>query len=504
MADHVQGRMARGAVWMVLFKLVERGLGLISTLILARLLAPGDFGVVAMAVSFIAMAELLSAFSFDVVLIQSRDASPDHYNSAWTCNVLLGLTIALAMSMLALPITQFYRKPELFWVILALAIVPLLTGLENIGVVAFRKELDFKREFKYQVTRKFMGFIVVVPLAFVLRNYWALVIGIVFSRAAGTVISYLMHPFRPWPTLSKARELFTFSRWLLMNNFVSFLKERSSDFFIGRSSGAAALGTYNLAYELSNLPSTEISAPINRALVPGFAKIHAVDQLEEAYVNAVGLLALVALPAAASMFALAPYVVITLLGAKWVAAIPLMEVLAFNGALLLFHSSMCSVLFARGHPASVTLSNGIYAVIVITLLALYMLFGQSLGLVGAAYAALGTSVLCTPLYLWQMKRNLHVSPMLFFRAVRRPVLGVLVMSLIVRTVVPEHSLAMPALVTVAWLLGGGLMALTSYAATVYLTWTLAGRPDGAERHAFVFISELVAGRFGRRKPPAEG
>lgn len=75
---------------MILFRLVERSLGLISTLILARLLVPGDFGMVAMAMSFIAMAELLSAFNFDTAIIQNQSATPAHFNSAWTCSMLLG------------------------------------------------------------------------------------------------------------------------------------------------------------------------------------------------------------------------------------------------------------------------------------------------------------------------------------------------------------------------------------------------------------------------------
>ncbi len=209
---------------MVLFKLVERGLGLISTLILARLLAPEDFGVIAMALSFIAMAELLSAFSFDTAIIQNQSATKAHYNSAWTCSVLLGLSITLLMISLAYPIANFYRKPELMWVVIALSFGPFLTGAQNIGVVAFLKELDFRKEFKFQVSRKFISFLIVVPLAFLFRSYWALVTGILVSKLAGTVISYLRHPYRPRPDLSKVGVLFNFSRWLLVNIYAGFFK----------------------------------------------------------------------------------------------------------------------------------------------------------------------------------------------------------------------------------------------------------------------------------------
>src|SRR5262245_11959353 len=126
MASAVQGRMAKGAIWMVLFKLVERSLGLISTLILARLLVPADFGTVAMAMSFVLMAELLTAFSFDVALIQNSDATEEHYSSAWTGNLLLGLLIGALMAGLSVPVAAFYQRPELVPVVCALALGPVL------------------------------------------------------------------------------------------------------------------------------------------------------------------------------------------------------------------------------------------------------------------------------------------------------------------------------------------------------------------------------------------
>src|SRR5690348_9557750 len=95
--------MAKGAIWMVLFKALERSLGLISMLVLARLLTPSDFGLVAMATSLIALLELFSAFGLDTALIQRNDATPVHYNTAWTLNVIAGCSIAALMLILAIP-----------------------------------------------------------------------------------------------------------------------------------------------------------------------------------------------------------------------------------------------------------------------------------------------------------------------------------------------------------------------------------------------------------------
>lgn len=490
MTDSVQNRMAKGAVWMVLFKLVERSLGLISTLILARLLSPADFGVVAMALSFVFMAELLTAFSFDVALIQNQMASEAHYNSAWTGNVLLGFAIMGLMLLLAAPIADFYRNPEVFWVVVALAFGPLLSGFENIGVVAFRKELRFRREFIFQLTRKLIAFAVVVPLAFTLRNYWALVVGILVSKLAGTVSSYLMHPYRPRLSLAKISELIGFSRWLLLNNVVGFFKERSSDFLLGRALGAGPLGVYNLSYELANLPSTELSAPVNRALLPGFARMTTVEEVSFAYFNAVGVLALLALPAAAGLFAVTPFLIPVMLGSKWLDAVPLMEVLAFNGAMLLFHSSICTILIGRGFPSRITISNGLYVIILVVLLTSLV---PRFGLSGAAYAAVLSSVLSTPIYLYQMKTCLGIGVGVFASAIYRPLAASALMAGVVRWALPDFDPSMPLTQLVAWLFAGVSIGVISYFLIAAALWLVGGRSAGAERiviekaEAFLFF-----------------
>ena len=491
--------MAKGAAWMVLFKLVERSLGLISTLILARVLMPADFGLVAMAMSFVLMAELLTAFGFDVAIIHNQGATEEHYNTAWTGNLLMGASITLVMLLAAWPIAEFYGRPELAAVVCLLALGPLFTGAENIGVVAFRKELDFRREFKFQVSRKLIAFAVVVPLALVFRNYWALVAGTLVSKLGGTVISYLMHPFRPRLSLSQIRPMLKFSRWLLFNNVVSFLKERSSDFFIGRLLGAPALGLYNIAYEFAHLPTTELGAPINRALVPGFARLVEPGEIREAYRNAVALLATLALPAAAGLFAVTPLLVPVVFGPKWLDAVPLMQLLCFNGALLLFHASICAVLVARGFPAQVTRSNAVYVVVLLVLLAV---LSVSRGVEGAALAALGTSVLCTPLYLYEAKRSLGVPAGVFAAALLRPVLASAAMLALLLVVLPGQGHGLPLWRSALWLGAGIALGGVSYSLALLGCWLLAGKPQGPEQQ----LLDRLRARFLRRPvtvpPPA--
>ena len=491
MSSGLQNKMAKGAVWMVLFKLVERSLGLVSTLILARLLTPADFGVVSMALSFIIMAELFSAFGFDIAIIQNQSATEEHYSTAWTCNLLLGVFITVLMLAAAAPVARFYQHPELTWVVVALAFGPLFNGAENIGIVAFRKDLNFRREFIFQVSRRLISFAVVIPLAFAVRSYWALVTGILLSKGAATVMSYAMHPFRPRFTLSKFRQLFSFSRWLLFNNLVGFFKERTSDFFIGRLYGAAPLGMYNIAYEFANLPTTELSAPINRALLPGYAKMENPEEIRSAYANALGVLALLALPCAAGIYAVAPFLVPVILGPKWLEAAPLMQLLAFNGVLLMFHSSMCSLLVARGFPGRVSWVNAAY---VLTLIAALALFSLRFGVVGAAYAVLATSVLATPLYLFELKRSLGIGIGSFLKSIIRPAAAALLMALTINWALPAQATDLPFTTTLTWLGIGLSLGFASYLAYAAAIWWLAGRPAGAEQLMLERVRQRLSAR----------
>ncbi|NTV09396.1 MAG: lipopolysaccharide biosynthesis protein [Zoogloea sp.] len=478
-ARSISARMLHGAVWMVLFRLLERGLGLISTLILVRLLAPADFGMVAMAMSFIALGELLSGFGFDIALIHKQDADRHHYDAAWTCNLLLGLGVAVVMLVAARPIADFYEQPELLLVVVALAFGPAIGGFENIGVVAFRKELEFRREFGFLLSKKLVGFAITVPLAFWLQNYWALVLGTLASRLAGTVLSYCVHAFRPRFSRAAAPELFHFSKWMLASNILAFLKERSSDFILGRMRGLSELGLYNVSYEFANLPTSELSAPINRALLPGFARIARQSApLCTAYTNAIGVLALAALPASAGIYALSDYIVPVVLGRKWSAALYLMEVLALYGGVQMLHSSTCAVIIATGHPRNVARANAAY---VVMLIALMLAFVPAWGALGASFAILATTLVSTPAYLYELRISTGIPATTFVRAVARPLLAAVAMCGVLRWLVPAYTPTLDTLQATAILLAGIVLGASVYIAFMVLLWITSGRPDGAER-----------------------
>jgi lipopolysaccharide exporter len=168
---------------------------------------PADFGLMAMAMAVYAFIEIAGSFGFDVALIRDRQADRADYDSAWTLQVGYATFAGLAVAALALPSATFFREPRLPAVMFVLAGVAFLQGFENIGIVNFRKEFNYGRDFKMMVMKKIISFVVTLSLALSFRSYWALVGGIVVSRLSGVVLSYTMHPYRPKLDMSKIRGL---------------------------------------------------------------------------------------------------------------------------------------------------------------------------------------------------------------------------------------------------------------------------------------------------------
>ncbi|MBV8651692.1 MAG: oligosaccharide flippase family protein, partial [Alphaproteobacteria bacterium] len=175
----LSSRAATGAAWMVALRMCNRVIGIISTIILARLLVPEDFGLISLAATFQGLIETMSEFALDLALIRTKDASRTLYDSAWTFSVLRGLAIALVVVALSNEVAAYYGQPGLRNVMSWLAITAFLQGFQNIGVVDFRKMMDFRKDFLFSVSGRILGTMVTIIVAIWLRSYWALVIGLI-------------------------------------------------------------------------------------------------------------------------------------------------------------------------------------------------------------------------------------------------------------------------------------------------------------------------------------
>lgn len=471
--------MVRGASWNLLLRVADRMIGLLSTMVLARLLVPADFGVVALATSFITLLALLGDFGFDLALIQNPNAHRKHFDAVWTFNVLFGLSLAAVLTLSANAAAHFYNEPRLVDVIFGLAVARAISCFENVGVIAFRKDLAFDQEFRFLIYKRLATtFLVTLPLAFFLRSYWALVGGTIAGSCIGVALSYRLHPYRPRFSVAAMRELIGFSKWLQFAHMVSFVSGRAADFIIGKFAGISALGSFALGKEIAYVPSAELAMPVHRGVFPSYAKIAGdLPALKRAYLRVTSVLVLVTLPAGVGLSLVAQPVVLIFLGGRWHDVVPLLQVLAIQGVLSVSSTTAGYIYLALGTPrrnASLTMVHAGVS------LSLMLVLVPSLGALGAAYALLAGSLSTTPVNFRMMSNAVGLTLANLRGILWRPAIATCVMAGTVTIVrdfwMPPETLGRNA-ANLVMAAGTGAAA---YCATMILLWRLASRPEGAE------------------------
>ena len=274
MDNSIYKHMVRGAAWTATMRWVVRFIGFINIIILARILVPEDFGLVAMGAIVIGFINGFTEFGTQQLLIREQNISREHIDTAWTVKIIHGAVVALFLVILAPFAATYFNEPRVVTVINFLALSALISGTGNIGITLARKELNFALDFRCSVYKRLALFIVTLVLALILQNYWALVYGRVVGSVIGVVISYLMHPYRPKLCVKKIRVYFNFSLSIIPQRFAQFLNEKADSVVVGGMAGTALLGVYNIAADLSKMLTTEIATPLGRGLFPAYAKLN--------------------------------------------------------------------------------------------------------------------------------------------------------------------------------------------------------------------------------------
>jgi lipopolysaccharide exporter len=481
--------IATGAAWMLLLRLGDRLLGVVSILLLARLLLPADFGLVAMAMSVISLLELGTNFGFELALIQKTHPTKVHYDTAWTLQVAFGSFCAVMTAALAYPAGLFYGEGRLPPVMLVLAAGWFLQSFENIGMVEFRRRMEFSRESVLLGTKRLVGFLVTLSTAWLLQTYWALVAGMIAGRLTGVVLSYIMQPYRPRISLAGCAELFSFSSWILAVNVLDFATRRSSHFVIGRLHGSVALGLYSMSSEIASLPSTDLIAPINRAVFPGYARTAGdPEAFRENFLRVVGTIWILALPASFGVAAIAEPLVRTLLGNKWMGAVILIQILAVSGVLNAATSNNYSAWLALGKTRTVAL---VTAVQIVLLFPLLLILSHIMGVVGVAWAELIAMLGAVIVECFMVTRALGLPLRRYVVGLWRPLTAATLMALGVTVLLHEMSNGFRVTSSPVQLVVAVPVGAVIYVSTLAALWLLSGRPRSTEAFVLERLAQLV-------------
>lgn len=293
-------------------------MGLISTLIIARLLVPEDFGVLAISMLLIAMIEMLTVTGSSQYIQQKKDVSEQDLNSAWTLNIVLKLSIACVVFYLAPFAAYFYQDSRLIWTIQILSSLMVLNALINPGIMALERDINYKKIVFIDIFNKVISVATTIILALVYRDYTALVYGHIASCLSSLFFSYILIAYRPKFSLENIKEQWGFSRYALLQGMLGFFRAHIDTLIVSRFFPMHILGTYNTIKYISLMPSSEIITPALKPMIATFAKkSNNLGDLRHQFALSVLILSMLILPIVAFSHVYHYEFVSILLGNNW-------------------------------------------------------------------------------------------------------------------------------------------------------------------------------------------
>jgi len=346
-------RAMSAGFWAATLRLTMRLLLIVRTVILARLLAPHDFGLMAIATLSILLVERFTESGIDSALVQRKDDIDQYLDTAWTMQILRGTIMAAFLALGAPLIAAFFDVQEAEPIIRILAVGVFLKGFTNIAVVVFIKELKFDRYFVLEMSGKGVDVIVSIAFAVVYRNVWALVFGLLAGTIARLIASYVITDYRPrirWVWLHVKR-LFGFGKWILASNILGYTTGNIDDVLVGRVLGIEALGFYRMAYNFSQAVATEVAQVTNQVAFPTYSMLQDhKERLRAAYMGSLHVVSFIGFPLAVGTILVASDFTLGVLGDKWSPISVPLQLLAVAGLMRGLGATIGPLFQSQGRP----------------------------------------------------------------------------------------------------------------------------------------------------------
>jgi O-antigen/teichoic acid export membrane protein len=483
-ADNIRGRTATGATILIASRLITRGIDFGALVILARLLSPEDFGLVAIAMSAVMIVEAIMELPLGFALVTLPARSKLHYDTAFTLQLLRGLILAVLLLISSWPLSQIYSDPRLFWLVCALSLAPASRGLSSPRMVEFSMNFEFWPNLIMEVAGKLIALALSVSFAWLTRSYWSLAIGTIASPVTMLVVSYIYAPFRPAISLKKWRDFAAYVRWTTFGQTISALLWQMDPLIVGRFVNRFELGGYSMAGNLAALPGQIFVGQLMNPLIVAFSSVREdTRRLVTAYQKSAVSIVALGLPIMVGMSLNAEPILRLAFGEKWLVAAPILSWLPW-AIIPSFYTGPLAAL-------AVTLQR----VRVITrLLVIELCIKFPVMLVGIIYYGIAGAVAARLLIALVIAggATLAVRELISLR-VRdqllgswRPTVSVGIMAVMVAPL--EASFGdMPGLHLVI-VVGVGAAV---YAGSMFLLWRITGRPDGIESHIVKLLISSV-------------
>lgn len=487
MEKNLGGKLLSGTLWVIAARIGLRGLSVISTIVLAWLLTPADFGIVAMASIVTTLMSACTEVGMNQVIIYYRNPDKDFYNTAWTIQMIRGISLGLLLILFSNILAAFFNEQLLIPVLRVLSIVFILNGLISINIAVFQKEMRFDKEFYYRISAQSISLVCTILLALWLRNYWAMVLGNIVLALSFVVLSFLYAPGFPRLSLSYWRKIFSFSQWVFLREASSQISQKLDQILIGRWFDKSTLGQYEMATQIATLPATEIALPLSRSLFPALAKLqNQSEQFRYTFSLSLAAVLIIAIPASFGLMLIAKPLVVLLLPARWAQIGGIIQILTLYGLVRIIFGPCSAALTAKGKVNEVFFISFLNLVTKCGILYLGYIY---YGLVGVAWGTVVSAFFIALLYLLSARYHNFLDFNILFKQIWRPFLASAIM---IGSVYGIQQIVTAMKYRVSIEVGAMLViGVVVYCAVLFGLWLITGKPEGIETRLFTMASDVV-------------
>lgn len=350
--ETVKREATRGVAWAGAESVLRQLIQITAQLLLARLLAPADFGVLGMALVFQGVAQLLADFGIGSAIVQKQQPDPLTLSSSFWANLAVSSLLALLMVASAPLVGQFYASDEVVPVVQALSLSLLLGGLRTLPRALLYKDLQFGVLARIGIVSSFVGTGVALTMAATGFGLWSLVAQPLAGNITETVLLWLANRWRPQWAFSWAsmRDVAHFSYGVLGTNLLNYASRNADNLLIGKVLGSNLLGYYALAYQIMLYPLSQVAGVIVKVMFPALSRLqNEPEQVRAAFLGGVSMIAFVTFPMMLGLYAVSSDFIIVVFGEKWLPMRTVLEIFCGIGLQQSIGTTVGTIYMATGH-----------------------------------------------------------------------------------------------------------------------------------------------------------
>lgn len=406
--EEVTKKAARSMGWQYLSFGGTKFLSLITLSILARLLLPENFGLVALATLTMDYLAIISDLGFSAALIQKKDKVIESANIAFVINLFANALLSLIIFFVAPYAAVFFREPELTSVLRWLGLTFILKSVGTVHNVLLERDLNFKKKLVPDLSSAIIKAVVSIVLAWLGLGVWALVIGQLIGVIATSAILWILLPWRPkfeWDT-KVAKELFGYGLSIMGVSVISAWEDGFDYLIIGKIFNTTALGIYTIAYRLPETLILNTMWVMTSVLFPTFSALqHDKDSLRKGFLSTVRYVEILVTPLCIGMIVVADPLIRVAFGAQWVEAIPILRVISIYTLVISIGFHAGDVYKAIGRPDIILKIS----ILLFPIRLLFLWMGAQFGLIGVAYGHLTAEVFAATINFFVIRKVINVT-----------------------------------------------------------------------------------------------